>query len=113
MGFFDIIIYSGIAIMYNFFAYTLASLLYKNLQYNEKIHNTIVLLLILGILAIILSYFIPSKYINIGLYFGGILLILTTVIINYKNISDEIKLFLICLILGYLIWFAYKKEIDK
>ena len=55
MGFIDIILYIGIAILYNLVVHNFASMTFKDLQYEEKHENTLIMLVIFGILGIAIS----------------------------------------------------------
>lgn len=117
MGLIDNLIYIAIALVYNLFVHNLASISYKDLQYEEKHKNTIIMLVLFGAMAIIISKFIKEKntkyaneYVSKGLLYGGILLLLTAIYANWEYMTEEIKLLLIVLIFGYLIWYGYKRE---
>jgi len=116
MKVFDIIIYASIAIMYNLFVHNLASITYQDLQYEDKHNNTIIMLVIFGIMGIVISKIIgdkkkyDNKYVKNGLYYGGILLILAALITNWTEIGSELKLVGMALGLGLLIWYGYKIE---
>lgn len=119
MGFVDIIIYISIAIVYNLFVHTLASVSYKDLQYEEKHQNTIVMIILFGGIAILVSKIMDDRnkkfknsYVSKGLYYGGILLLLTALCANWEDIAQETKLFVVAGILGFLIWYGYKREKD-
>ena len=120
MGFLDIILYSGIAIAYNLFVHNLASMTYEDLQYDEKQEGTLVLLVIFGIMGIAISkLFIEKKkkyknsVVSKGLFYGGILLILTAIFSNWENMAEQIKFFIISIIFVYLIWYGYKKDVKS
>lgn len=117
MTFFDIVLYVSIAFVYNLFIHNLASISYKNLQYNEKHECTIVMLVIFGVLGVVISKFViesNKKYKNSvvsnGLKYGGILLLITAMFANWDNIAGEMKLLMMGGILGYLIWYSYKRD---
>ena len=117
MGIVDIVLYVSIAIMYNFFVHTLASISYKDLQYEEKHQNTVVMLVLFGGIGILISKIIDDKnkkyknsFVSKGLYYGGILLILTSLFANWESIAEESKLFVVAGALGCLIWYGYHRE---
>ena len=116
-GFVDIIIYVSIAIIYNFFVHNLASISYKDLQYEEKHQNTIVMLVLFGGIGILISKIMDDKnkkyknsVVSKGLYYGGILLILTSLFANWDSIAQELKLFGVAGVLGCLVWYGYNRE---
>lgn len=115
---FDILIYACIAIMYNLLIHNLASVAYEDLQYDDKDTNTIIMLIIFGFGAIIVSKIINNKkkynnkYVRNGLYYGGILLLVTSLFTNWTDVGNEMKLAVMSLCFGGLIWYGYKIE-DK
>lgn len=122
MGFIDTTLYVGIAIMYNLFVHNLASLSYKDLQYEEKHQNTIMMLILFGGIGIIISKIITEKYkkynnsfVSKGLHYGGVLLLLTALFTNWENIAEEMKLLMVTSVFMGLVWYGYKREnaVDK
>lgn len=110
-----IIIFLSIAILYNIFIHYLANMMYKDLPYEEKFKKSNVFLLIAGILGIILSILVLKKnkkykdsIISIGLGIGGSLLIIISIVSNWENISNAIKIWTSGLCLIGLIWVANK-----
>lgn len=118
MGFVDIIIYVGIALMYNLLIHNLASISYKDLQYDEKHQNTIIMLILFGGIGMLVSKIMMEKrftkyknnYVSKGLYYGGILLILTALFASWDSIAEEMKLFMVAGLFGILIWYGYQRE---
>jgi len=117
MGFVDVVIYVSIAIIYNLFVHNLASISYKDLQYEEKHQNTIVMLVLFGGIGVLISKIMDDKnkkyknsVVSKGLYYGGILLILTSLVANWDSINEELKLFGVAGALGCLIWYGYNRE---
>lgn len=115
----DIIIYVSIAIVYNLFVHNFASSSYKDCQYEEKHQNTIIMIVLFGAIGIIVAKIMEKnlknnkkKTSNIanGLYYGGILLLLTALIANWDSVVEETKMFIAAGILGCLIWYGYQKE---
>lgn len=110
----DIFIYASIAIMYNLFIHNLASMTYQDLQYEEKHNSTIIMLIIFGLTGIAISKIINknkkynNKYAKNGLYYGGILLIITALLTNWSDIGGELKLMGVGFIFALLIWYSYK-----
>lgn len=102
----------SIIIMYNFFIHHLASTMYRNLSYNKKHSKGIVLLILSGVIGIVLAKIVlknGNKVINKGLFYGGCLLILSGILINWSSTTDELKLMLTGGLLIGLIWFAHNK----
>ena len=117
MGLVDISIYVGIALLYNLLIHNLASMSYKDLQYDEKHQNTIIMLIMFGGIGILVSKIInekrikyKNKYVSKGLYYGGILLIVTALFTNWESVEDEMKLLFVAGLFGFLIWFGQKRE---
>lgn len=117
MGLVDILIYGGIALMYNLLIHNVASLSYKDLQYDEKHQNTIIMLILFGGIGILVSKIITeqrikykNKYVSKGLYYGGFLLILTALFTNWEAVEDEMKLIFVTAIFGILIWYGQKRD---
>ena len=114
----DIIIYVSIAIVYNLFVHNFASSSYKNCQYDEKHQNTIIMIVLFGAIGIIVAKMMEKnnknkkKQSNIakGLYYGGILLLLTALIANWDSVVEETRMFIAAGVLGCLIWYGYQKE---
>lgn len=92
---FNIIIYIIIALLYNFFVHNLASVMYKDLQFDEKQSRTIMLIMIFGCVGIVVGklYEPRNKFAGNGLILGGIFLLLTVLINYWSSIDDSIKLF--------------------
>ena len=83
----------------------------------EKVANTSVMLILFGGMGILISKIIHERnkklkesFVSKGLYYGGILLIITAIFANWENISEEIKLLAIAGIFGGLIWYGYKRD---
>lgn len=104
----------AIAISYNLFVHHLASMLYRETPYEEKYNKTITFVFISGIIGIILSKLLLKKgqtyhdsVVSMGLGIGGVLLIITSILANWTNMSDDIKLCISALMFGGLIWYFY------
>lgn len=56
-----------------------------------------------------------NSFVSKGLYYGGLLLLLTALFANWEAIAEETKLLFFAGILALLIWYGYKREnnIDK
>jgi H+/Cl- antiporter ClcA len=113
---FDIFIYVCIALLYNLFVHNLASITYEELQYDDKHDNTIIMLVIFGIAGIFVARCINNnkkynnKYASTGLYYGGILLLVTALLNNWSDIGNEMRVVGFSMLLGLLIWYTYKIE---
>lgn len=107
-------IYILIAIFYNIFIHHLASMVYKDLPFEEKFRKTTVFLFLAGILAIIISKcFLDEnkKYSNSlvskGLSLGGFILIATVIFVNWEHMTDIFRLALSGFFFFGIIWLAY------
>ena len=115
MGIIDNTFAGLIAVFYNVFVHHIASMIYKDLPYSEKIKYISTFLIIMGIVGIVVGKIIlkdNQKYkdsvVSKGLGFGGIILILTSIFSNWENINDDKKLIITALSLGALIYIAHK-----
>lgn len=106
----DIILIITIVIVLNLFVHSLASIIYKDFQYKQKIQNTIVLLIIVGIVCIVGSNYITNSIISNGLFYGGIMLIIAAIFGSWDSIGDEIKLIIMAGILSLIIWYSYNRS---
>jgi hypothetical protein len=80
--------------------------MYKNYPYEEKHTKSITFLFIAGIAAIVIAQMlIKKRVVNIGLTVGGALLILTSLVVNWDNLSDEIKLCVSGVTFAAVIWY--------
>ena len=120
MGFFDTALIISIALMYNLLIHNIASLTYRDEAYDQKMTNTVVMLILFGGVGILVAKVLKERnadleesFVGKGLYYGGILLILTSIFANWENISEELKLLGIAGILGGLIWYGYKQDKTK
>jgi hypothetical protein len=118
MGLLNITMSTMIAILYNLFVHHLTSSLFKNNDYEDKINKSIILLLISGTLAVVMSklLFTPNNsknkkqkntyVVSNGLWLGGILLIVTSIFVNWQDLSEDIKLIMIGVTLVSLIYYS-------
>lgn len=110
MNFVDIILIVAIILILNIFVHSLANTLYKDFQYNQKIQNTIILLVILGMVSIVASYYINNDIISWGLFYGGILLIISAIFGSWDQMGDTIKLVILAGIFGIIVWYSFTKS---
>lgn len=111
----NIMLSSGFAIGFNIFVHALGGVLFKDYQFNKKIQYTNLLLFIFGVLGIVIANLLDDDIIKNGLFYGGILLIMTVVIGNWDTIGNEGRLFISSSLMGMLIWYIYTRDakIDK
>jgi len=110
----DIFVYTTIAISYNIFVHHLATTIYKDLPFDEKYNKSLVFIFIAGLIGIVVSKLILKKgseytksVVSMGLGIGGAILIVTSIITNWNNLADEIRLFLSALVFGVLVYYFY------
>lgn len=114
---FQLFILVSIAIMYNLLVHSMASMMYRDFPYIDKHNNTLLFIIIAGIIGIATSKLLFSdnkKYKNSilskGMFYGGIILIATAIIANWEDATDEIKIGSIGSGLLFLIWLSYKDK---
>jgi len=111
----DKIVIGSIALTYNILAHILASVLFKNDYYDDKIKNSNVILFLVGLSGLVLSRIIlkenqdiTQSVTSMGLFIGGLLLIFTVFILNWNNITENFKLFIVLTFFIFLIWYSSK-----
>lgn len=103
-----------IALFYNIFVHYLISTIYKNDSYNEKMSNGTLVIIIAGIGAIALAFFISSSIkvyqnvVSLAMLLGGSALLMTAVISQWESIEDIYKLLISGGGLGLLLWISCK-----
>lgn len=117
MAIFDVVLYISVALLYNLLIHNIASLSYKDLPYNEKVASTTIMLILFGGIGILLAKLINERnkelkdsFVSKGLFWGGILLIITAIFANWDKINEEVKLLSIAGLLGGLIWYGYRRN---
>jgi Ca2+/Na+ antiporter len=125
MGFASISLTFLIAVVYNIFIHYLTSTMFKDYAYQQKFSNTLTLLFVSGIVGVVLGkIFLPDNpklsnvAINKGLFYGGVMLIITSLFVNWENMNHELRLIMIGSIFAVLIWLSYKyidddEEVDE
>ena len=112
MGLLNITVSTSIAILYNLFVHHTASIMFKDYVYEEKINKSVIFILIAGIMGVVMSNLLfdtkSTSVISSGLWLGGILLIVTSIFVNWQTLSDDIKLLMIGTTLVALIYYSKK-----
>ena len=120
MGLLNITVSTSISILYNLFVHYLASTMFKDSAYEEKINKSIIFILISGIMGVVMSKLLfdsprnkattknNTSVVSNGLWLGGILLIVTSIFVNWQTLSDDIKLLMIGVTLVALIYYSKK-----
>jgi len=110
----DAVIYIPLALIFNLFAHKVTSVLYRDLDYDEKLHRSVVLLFIIGVAAIVISkILLKQKTIKKGMNIGGILLVITSLYANWENMTEEFKLIIFTMMFGTLLYYAHRKNSNK
>ena len=117
MGFIDVVLYISVALLYNLLIHNLAVISYRDLPYNEKVINGTIMMILFGGIGILISKIINERNkdlkdstVSKGLFWGGILLIITAIFANWGQIAEEVKLISIAGILGGIIWYGYNRD---
>jgi len=115
----DIVLIGSIAIVFNFFIHSLASVTFKDLQFNERNTKTITMIIFFGIMALVITQFIIDRHkqynnsiVSKGFKLGGLLLIFTALFANWNSVQDELKLFLMGAALATIIWYCYRSDVS-
>ncbi len=118
----------SIAIFYNLFTHHFISMMYKNYPYDQKQRRTIITLFMIGMVGIVLAKTVftdndklRNELLQKGAFYGGILLVLTSLMSGWNDMGDQMKLGFIGIVFGILIYFSYKakqendlkKEVDE
>ena len=93
---FDFTIAISLALCYNLFAHCATSSLYEGKDYVAKYNYSITTLMLLGIVALVLSKLYNRRFggsytdsvISMGLAIAGMLLIMTTILIDWNNLNE-------------------------
>lgn len=96
-------VYIPIAILYNAFFHKLAISINKNLEWEENRKNSIKFILIIGLISIVFSHLVNDGHINIninknvvkGIQYGGYILLISSLLNNWYDMGDNIKLLLL------------------
>lgn len=117
MNYVDIFSSIVIAVAYNIVIHQLVQCVFKSYSYEDRMNYGIATIFIAGLVGIVLSKIILSEnesiynsIISMGLLIGGIFLVATTIIVNWDNITDDIKLFVTLACFGGLLYYSYKKQ---
>lgn len=109
----------GIAIFYNLLIHHITSMMYVDLPYEEKLSKTVVFLFMAGISAIVVALLVvkgdqkmSESVVSQGLALGGAILIVTSIVANWDNVSQEVKVCLSTISFGALIYYS-RKYLDK
>jgi len=75
--------------------------------------NIFILLVVLGVIFIILGAFIPNEIITLGFSWGGVFSLFTASFRYWSTADNLVKVIILALALGALIWLAVRKPIRR
>lgn len=114
MSILDITVYSAIAISYNLFIHHLATILYKDLPFEERFDSSIMFIFIMGIVGLVIARIIinpdmrlSESVLSMGFGIGGLLLVLTAIVVSWEKMSDDLRLIISTGIFVGLVWVFY------
>lgn len=115
MNLFDKGVYIVIAICYNLFIHHVTNVMYKDLPFDEKFDKSVIFLFVAGIFAIVVSKLIQKDSFSesvlcMGFFVGGILLILTSMWVNWDHMNDDMRIIISIIIFSGILWYAYKYD---
>lgn len=94
----DIIFAIPIGILYTIISNKLADVLTEEENYNDKIQDKLLILIVMGIVALVMATLLFSRHqklhnrmVRYGLYVGTSILWFMSIIGNWKLLSDDIK----------------------
>lgn len=103
--------YIVLAGVYDLFIYKLTNVIYNDLSFADRTQKTYQLLLILSILGIVIPKMIiniPNQTLRDGIVHGSYIILISTVLLYWNQISDDWKLFLLGMVMAYLVWYKSK-----
>lgn len=114
MNILDTIISGIIALIFNILVHNIISVTCKDMPFDDKITNGSTMMLVSGIIGIIVSYVSlkeNKKYtdsvVSMGLGIGGALLLLTSLISNWSNIPEKLKLSMTIITFLIVVYICY------
>lgn len=106
-----------IAVTYNIFIHQMISTGFQSYSYEHRMEYGMTVIFMAGIVGVVLAKVLLKKneklsdsIISMGFMIGGILLLLTAVMVNWDNISDDIRLFITGLLFCGVVYYFYKKK---
>ena len=108
-----IILSIPIGIIYNLIISKIGNMITDNLSCKDKIKKNLIIEIIGGIVALALAYYVFSsgmfgnKIVKWGLIFGGVILLVYSLIYNWDEIDDYIKLFIFFISFFGITFYSY------
>lgn len=116
----DIIFGLLFSFIYVIFINKSVSLFLSDMTYGDRFQQSILIIFMIAILSLTLAYTVFSKHdvykndvVKLGLTFGSIWIIFHSLFINWNIINEEMKLLVIGVIFGIIIWCSYGYHTGK
>jgi len=71
--------------------------------------NVFIVMLIAGIIAALIGFYLEVAGVSLGLIYGGILSVFIGTVIFWSDMQEYLRFVLLIFVLALLIWFGYKK----
>src|SRR3989338_3370049 len=103
-----------IGILYNIFVQKIGETFSDNERYSEKTKRILVICFIGAIIGFLLAKTLftsnkkfKNKIMRYGLYIGSALLLFQTLFCNWHMMDNDVKMFVLLIVMGIFIWIAY------
>ena len=114
MGGFDRFVSVVVALTLNLVAHMIASNTSKELTYEDKVNRTVMVLATIGLVAVFTAKRIKGsdkqnrKYLVFaqGLWYGGLLLILTPLLVVWGGVENDMKIVLLTILMGLIVCYT-------
>ena len=109
----DIILGALIGVLYNVFVQKSSNMLFEDMDYDTRYQTTLVISFLMGIVGIALAFTVfnkGSRAIKYGFIFGGILLLLHSMVTNWETMNDGTQLVIFGLVFAGLIFYCYNSD---
>ena len=109
-----IILAFPIGAIYSLLINKLAEIVTKNDEMKDKVQKSFVIEIFFGLLALVIGYIVfgkgacENRIVKYGIWFGGVILLFYTMVINWEIIQDVTKFGLFCTGFVFLIGIAYQ-----
>lgn len=120
MTVFDKSISVTIAVVYNIVAHLITSRCTKELVFEDRVNRSVIYLVVAGVVGIVLSkkiksedkYNIKDKILSEGLWYGGLLLLITPLLAVWSA-DNSTKIVILVVLLGLIVKFTDESEEKK
>jgi hypothetical protein len=103
-----------IAVFYNMFFHKLGNVLYNDLEFQQRKENTISVIFIAGIIGLSIGYLLclddfeyQSLSVGHGLQIGGVFLLVSSLLNNWTEMDDGLKLIMLGIMMSGSIYYFY------